>query len=197
MAGRPRKLSDEQILDRAIEVLRERGFEGTSLSHLTEAVKLGPSSLYARFGSKEGLYEAAIQRYQEQSGTWLRDALQLPDARAALPAVLRGAAERYAAPSLCERGCAVLSSGRLSTDCTDASLVERRQGMRGALVQRVQQGVSDGQLLADTPVEAVADWVLATLHGLSAMARDGVPPQRLGDAVELALPSLSAWFAEG
>ena len=61
--GRPRNFDADTALDRALEVFWRHGFQGASLSELTEAMGLNKPSLYATFGDKESLYLKALDRY--------------------------------------------------------------------------------------------------------------------------------------
>ena len=50
MAGRPRKAEPEVALAAAMSAFWEKGYEGTSMSDLTEATGLHKASLYKTFG---------------------------------------------------------------------------------------------------------------------------------------------------
>ena len=50
-------------LERAMEVFWARGYAGTSISELTEAMGINSPSLYAAFGSKEELFREAVALY--------------------------------------------------------------------------------------------------------------------------------------
>jgi AcrR family transcriptional regulator len=41
----------------------KRGFEGTSMADLTQAMDLNPSSIYAAFGDMHALFSLAVKRY--------------------------------------------------------------------------------------------------------------------------------------
>ena len=54
------------LLDRAIELFRVQGFTDTSTAELVAELGVNRKSMYAEFGSKQGLFEAALERYNEE-----------------------------------------------------------------------------------------------------------------------------------
>lgn len=72
--GRTREYDRGQVLKKAVSVFWEKGCDATSVSELIKATGLNSASLYKEFGSKEGLYEAALEAYREQE---LEPALRL------------------------------------------------------------------------------------------------------------------------
>lgn len=63
---RVKTISDEAVLDEALEVLLDGGPQGFTLPAVGRAVGLSPSTLVQRFGSKQGLIEAVLARSTEQ-----------------------------------------------------------------------------------------------------------------------------------
>ncbi len=113
-AGRPRCFCEEQALEAAMRVFWEKGYEGTSLNDLTEAMGINRPSLYAAFGDKAALFLKAMERYAEGPGGYLKSALAEPKARAVAESLLRGAVAMLGDPHN-PRGCmsvqAALSCG--------------------------------------------------------------------------------------
>ena len=58
--GRKRSFDDDEVLSRAREVFLEHGYEGTSIEALVKATGLLRGSLYGAFGSKRGMFVAAL-----------------------------------------------------------------------------------------------------------------------------------------
>jgi AcrR family transcriptional regulator len=65
--GRPQAFDREAALDCALRLFWTQGFEGTSISDLTEALDINPPSLYAAFGSKEELFREALGKARDSS----------------------------------------------------------------------------------------------------------------------------------
>ena len=61
--GRPRSFDVEEVTASVLHVLWRQGHDATSIDELVEATGLSPSSLYGTFGSKRGLFDAALERY--------------------------------------------------------------------------------------------------------------------------------------
>ena len=70
--GRPRSYDRDEVLENALLLFWRKGFEGAHLQELVEVTGLNRFSLYKEFGSKEGLFEAAMERYMEQLGELVR-----------------------------------------------------------------------------------------------------------------------------
>ena len=78
--GRPRAFDADAALDRAMDVFWRHGYEGATIAQLTEAMSINPPSLYAAFGSKEGLLKAALDRYSEKRDAWMDRVVSAPTA---------------------------------------------------------------------------------------------------------------------
>jgi TetR/AcrR family transcriptional repressor of nem operon len=63
--GRTREFDVDAAVTRAMELFWRQGYDATATRDLTAALGVGQGSLYAAFGSKEGLFIAAIDRYLE------------------------------------------------------------------------------------------------------------------------------------
>lgn len=57
------KYNREEIIKKATNLYWEKGFQGTSMRNLQDVIDMRPGSIYATFGSKEGLYKEALQYY--------------------------------------------------------------------------------------------------------------------------------------
>ncbi|MBJ2139657.1 TetR/AcrR family transcriptional regulator [Delftia acidovorans] len=190
MAGRPREFDRDQALERAMLAFWRRGYEGTSMADLVQALGIASARIYAAFGSKQDLFREAVQRYEAGDGGFADRAMaQEPRVRDALARVLRDAVATYTDDAH-PLGCMVVTA---ATNCAEeneavaAWLAEHRRLRTQSLIDRLQRALDEGELRAGTDVQALGDFYATQLHGISVQARDGVPRQRLLAAVQTAL----------
>lgn len=167
-----------------------RGYEGTSMADLVQALGIASARIYAAFGSKQDLFREAVQRYEAGDGGFADRAMaQEPRVRDALARVLRDAVATYTDDAH-PLGCMVVTA---ATNCAEeneavaAWLAEHRRQRTQSLIDRLQCALDEGELRAGTDVQALGDFYATQLHGISVQARDGVPRQRLLAAVQTAL----------
>src|SRR5579864_5276945 len=80
--GRPRAFDAKKALDCAMQVFWRKGYLGTSLSDLTDAMGINRPSLYATFGNKKSLFRKALEHYFKGPSSYLGESLREPNARA-------------------------------------------------------------------------------------------------------------------
>lgn len=66
----------DDVLKRARDLFWRKGYHATSLKDLEQALELKPGSIYAAFGSKEGLFSEALKVYARGSRSGLQEALE-------------------------------------------------------------------------------------------------------------------------
>lgn len=167
-----------------------RGYEGTSMADLVQALGIASARIYAAFGSKQDLFREAVQRYEAGDGGFADRAMaQELRVRDALARVLRDAVATYTDDAH-PLGCMVVTA---ATNCAEeneavaAWLAEHRRLRTQSLIDRLQRALDEGELRAGTDVQVLGDFYATQLHGISVQARDGVPRQRLLAAVQTAL----------
>jgi len=189
--GRPREFDVEKALDRALQVFWRKGYEGASLPDLTQAMGINRPSLYAAFGSKEGLFRRALDRYAEGPAAYVGEALTEPTARAVAERLL-GRAVDLMTDRRNPRGC-LMVHGALACGETAESvrreLAARRAAGEAAVRKRFERAVRDGDLPADANAADLARYLTTILHGMSVQAAGGASRATLRRVAEMALRS--------
>lgn len=191
-AGRPRAFDPETALEQALQVFWRKGYEGTSLTDLTEAMGINRPSLYAAFGNKEDLFRKAFDRYLAGPASFWGQALQAPTARAVAEQLLRGGVAAQTDPTR-PRGCLGVQ-GALS--CGDEAaairqeLCERRAAGQELLRLRFVRAQKEGDLSADADAGDLARYISTVVQGMAVQAASGAKPEELSRLVDVAM---AAW----
>lgn len=190
--SREREFDADAVLDAAMELFWNRGYEATSVADLVERLGIGRASLYASFGSKHDLYLRALDRYVQRRDPAIVEELSQPGP--VLPAV-RQLVRRYADQPAAsgQRGCMVVSAA-LELMPHDAQVARRVEGswftLRVALTAALTRARAQGELAVDTDPLALADFLLVVLQGLRVVGTSAALDGGLRPAVEQALSLL-------
>ena len=180
MTGRPRSFDRDAALAVAVELFWRRGFDRTSISELTEAIGVNPPSLYAAFGDKQSLFEEAARVYFARTCEGVDAAAQLPDTRESIARLLDDTARAHT-DSETPPGCLMLTEPRLAS---------QRATLHDKIRQRLDRGVTEGDLPATTDTDALAAYLVAVLRGMSGLARDGGTRDQVRAVAAAALAAL-------
>ncbi len=190
--ARHKEFDQDKVLDAAIGVFSQHGYEGSSTDTLLTAMKISRQSMYDTFGDKRSLYLQALKRYNTDSV--LRIIADMKDSKQPLDA-LEGALFAFASrpPSEASRGClgvsAICEFGRTDTDVS--ILTDSAAAVLGkAILALLKDGQSKGQLSAEIDPEAATQFLGATLSGMKVSARNGASPETLRAIASLAIRSL-------
>ncbi|QPF86472.1 TetR/AcrR family transcriptional regulator [Bradyrhizobium genosp. L] len=190
--GRPRAFDADAALDQAMEVFWRHGYEGATIAQLTEAMHINPPSLYAAFGSKEGLLKAALDRYTERRDAWMEQVLSAPTAYDVATRFLMGTADAHTDPAN-PPGC-LLVQGGLACGTGSANvpfeLAARRAQTEDQLRERFEQAKAEHDLGDNADPAALARYLSAVTAGMGVMASSGIDRDALR---EIAAVSLKAF----
>ena len=188
--GRPREFDVEEALAQALSVFWAKGYEGASLTDLTEAMGITRPSLYAAFGNKEALFKQALDMYESEKLAYIGAALDAPTARGVMQRLLDGTIRNIT--SECP-GClgviASVSCGQQDSPIR-ADLKERSKSAFSAIQQRMQQAIDSGDFTAPVEAEAITRYLLAVLQGISVQAGAGASREELR---QLAAAAMAVW----
>ncbi|MER5625767.1 TetR/AcrR family transcriptional regulator [Streptosporangium sp. NPDC002544] len=191
--ARTKEFDPDAVLQRAMELFWEKGYEATSMTDLVEHLGIGRASLYATFGGKRELYLKAYDRYLE-NGVDFVDLLSQPGP--VLPAV-RALVERYAeeaAQDELRRGCLVVNTA-VELAPHDQTLARRVEAswdfVEATLTSALARARAQGELAAEKNPRALARFLLTLMQGMRVIGKGSRDPARLRDTAEQALSVLA------
>jgi TetR/AcrR family transcriptional repressor of nem operon len=191
--ARTKEFDPDTVLQKALELFWERGYEATSMADLVGQLGIARASIYATFGGKHQLYVQALDRYVQARDPDLVEMLSQPGP--VLPAV-RALVEAYAGESLCDarrRGCLVVNTAveLMRRDPQAARLVEASwDTLETALTSALTRARAQGEIPAGKDPRALARFLLVLLQGMRVLGRAHPDPGRLRDAAAQALAAL-------
>jgi AcrR family transcriptional regulator len=189
--GRPRTFCKDEALDRAMPVFWRKGYEGASLAELTAAMGINSPSLYACYGSKEGLFRAVLERYDARRNEFMTKVLAAPTAVEVATAFLEGVAH-FAADTTGRNppGCLLLQSGLTSGDkVISDELARHRAEKEAALKARFETAKTEGDLPLGADPAELARFLATMANGICVQATSGANTEDLLAVARLALAS--------
>jgi AcrR family transcriptional regulator len=170
----------------------ERGFEGTSMADLTQAMGLNPSSIYAAFGDKHALFSLAVKRYMDSRAQYATEALEEPT----LEKVIRTIFDNTVAflttpghPPTCMTPAGAMGCSVDAAPARDLMTEVRRQN-EVAIRERLLEARKSGELSKDINVDDYTRYLSSILAGLSVQAANGSTKAELKRTSQMALRHL-------
>src|SRR5882757_6946802 len=187
--GRPRAFDADAALDEAMEVLWRHGYEGATIAKLTHAMGINPPSLYACFGSKEGLLKAALDRYTTKRATFMEDILSAPTAREVAERMLMGIADTQTDPAN-PPGCLLVQGGLAcgtGSENVPFELAARRTRTEDQLRERFVRAKAERDLDESADPATLARYLSAVTSGMCVMASSGADREALRQVAAVSL----------
>ena len=179
--GRLKTYNADEIATKAMELFWMHGFDGTSTQTLVEHMGVNRYSLYAEFGNKQGLYEAALKVYENNVVSYYFSILETDEAGVQeIKAVIERFANASSDPQS-KRGCFLCNSATeraahdAATNRVVANYIDR---ICASFVNALTNMQKNGQLKSDVNVKEEGSFFAVTLLGFFVLLRSCT-----GDAV--------------
>ncbi len=189
---RPKEFDEAEVLDRALQLFRARGFKHTSFADLTSELGVSRQSLYDTYGDKHTLFQTALHRYLDRAVEFITNRLDAPGK-------LRPTLHQLF-DDLIGMNCGGGSHGCLMVnamvelapldDATRALAHSHARKVEGLLVTRLSLAQRQGDLAKDKDPVALARFLYHTLLGLGVATRAFGEPASLRQSMQLALQVL-------
>jgi AcrR family transcriptional regulator len=190
--GRPVGFDKDAALEAAMLLFWERGFEGTSMADLTQAMGLNPSSIYAAFGDKYALFSRAAQRYLDTRAQYAKKALEEPTLEKVIRALFNNTVAFLTSsdhPPTCMTLAGAMACGAEAAPARDLMTAIRMQN-QATIRERLVKARNSGELPKGLDADDYARYLSSILAGLSIQAANGSTKPELKRTARLALRHL-------
>jgi AcrR family transcriptional regulator len=190
--GRPIGFDKDRALEAAMLLFWERGFEGTSMADLTQAMGLNPSSIYAAFGDKNALFQLAVKRYMEIRAQYAVKALEEPTLERVIRALFDNTIAFLTTPGHPPTCMTLAGAAGCSLEAAPArDLMTRiRKQNQVAIRERLLKARKSGELPSDVNLDDYTRYLSTILAGLSIQAANGSKKAELKRTAQMALRHL-------
>jgi len=190
MSGKP-QYDEAAVVDAAMGVFWKNGYAAASITDLTNATELSRSSLYQRFGDKDGLFREVLDTYTDRvtarmgsvRGESMRETMR-GLLREFLP---RGGRRNRPEGCLLARSCNEMENLSAPAQASVCAGVERQ---REVLDNILREAVSRGELKSDADIDALSWHFLGVLQTILNLPQMGIASAVLERVIEAAM---SAW----
>ncbi|QWG34269.1 TetR/AcrR family transcriptional regulator [Bacillus mycoides] len=172
--ARLREFDEEKALDAAMQLFWEKGYAATSLSALTAKMEIQRPSLYAAFGDKEGLFEAALRRYTNLHAASIRTKLQKEQSvKESIRMFFENMVEEeYKRES--NKGCFCINTMvEIAPHNEKFEVLTREHQMYLSVIfqELIAKGIQSGELQSDVNAKALAQTLVTSLIGLTVLMK--------------------------
>ena len=198
--GRIKKYEREDIARKAMQVFWRHGYDGTSTQMLVDEMGVNRFSLYAEFGNKQALYEAALALYTDEVVERNIGVLDQPGADLDTIAQLVLGFGAWACEPGSEVGCFICNSAteRASHDPGSQAFVNRYvERLSAGFTRCLQQAARMGQLQPDVDVQLEGRLLATLLLGFLVQLRAQVPAEWVRAAAGAAMSYLQRLTVPG
>lgn len=191
------KYDRDKALDDAVRLFWERGYGGASMKQIEQALDMRPGSLYATFGSKDGLFREALDVYAGRMSRSMAEALEnAPTVMDGLFGYLRSLAEHITAPDSPARACLVVKT-LLEVTQEQPELRElvnqRLQTVEDHLTELLEQARAQGELRPGVDSRRLARLIQAQIMGLRSLAQRDIDANSVKILTEDIITALGAF----
>jgi TetR/AcrR family transcriptional repressor of nem operon len=190
---RTKQFDKELVLDKAMKLFWEKGYNATSMQDLVTTLEINRASMYNTFGSKYDLFDQAIDRYKTKNTARVADflyyqlnvrkGLSLLFENLITEALLKGSS----------KGCFIVNTTTELANTNaelDKKLIEHKIAFENIFYNYLKYGVDNGQISPYKDLKMIASYLYVMQSGLYAVSKVNPIKEELGKTVNAALAIL-------
>ena len=190
------KIFDEDlVLNKAMNLFWERGYNATSAQDLVDGLGISRSSLYDTYGDKHSLFVKALKQYQKER---IDGSIKEGDDTADVEAYIRSLFEFAKEEALQDnrsRGCFMVNTAveMAPVDEEVANIVNTIMfDFENAVCHAIEKGQANGLFTTKHTARSLARFVFNSLNGLRVTVKFDASQKAFADIVEVCMFALKA-----
>jgi TetR/AcrR family transcriptional regulator, transcriptional repressor for nem operon len=191
--ARTKEFNTDEVLDKAIDLFRDKGYNGCSMQDVVDGLGLSRSSIYETWGDKRQLFLEALKKYLREGMEVLKgDINNATDMRQGLTKVFESILPCSPEDPL-QKGCFLVNSvvELVVHDPEIAEMVRaNREEVEDILSKAIRKGQEAGQFSSSLDPLSIARFFYTSLSGIRVTARSGADRKTLEDIIRVSLSVL-------
>jgi TetR/AcrR family transcriptional repressor of nem operon len=191
--ARTKDFDEEEVLNKAIQLFWQKGYNGTSMQDLVDHLGISRSSLYDTYTDKHTLFVKALESYQCSGTAKIQEITgQVGSAKNAVKRLLEFTTNDLLNDEQ-QKGCFMVNA-KVEAAPHDAEvqsvLCRNDQQMEEAFLQIIQKGKDSGEISNPMDSLALARFVLNAVKGMQVTAKSTTDRAVFNDIIQLTISVL-------
>ena len=186
LRGRPLAFDRNTAHEIALKLFWTQGYEGTSISDLTDAIGINRPSLYASFGNKENLFKSCTEAYLANELSFIDEAMNEKNTLMAFEALFKKEIELISHG----KGCLLVNTALTCNPMNEAiktMLTEHRKTLESKFRKRIQLAQLKKEVGTKESPATLAKYIASIYQGLSVQTATGATNRGMREVVKIAL----------
>ncbi len=191
--ARTKDFDESEVLEKAIKLFWQKGYNGTSMQDLVDGLGISRSSIYDTFGDKHQLYLKALCTYR-QNQVVIRN--QILNASVPAKAAIRQLMDLTIDQMIRDKqhkGCFLINSAVENAPHdkeTNAIVCQNDQEVENAFYEVIKRGQTSGEIASKQDPRALARFLFNNIVGIQVTAKSATDKAAMHDIVGLTMSVL-------
>lgn len=192
--SRKREFDPEALLESAMWLFWQKGYEGTSMRDIVERSGVNQFGIYQLYTDKHGLFLAVLDRYRDHIISSVFSVVEQPEASlGAISAYFQALVQAH---SVTMRALGCLMANTIAEEANSDEEIRQRtsrhiERLRVGLSHALTNACRKGELSPNLDIAAMADYLVVTVQGLVVYSRLYPDREALQRFVDTALSLLT------
>jgi TetR/AcrR family transcriptional regulator, transcriptional repressor for nem operon len=191
--ARTKVFDEEIVLNKAVNLFWEKGYNGTSAQDLVDELGISRSSLYDTFGDKYQLFKNSLLQYRKNFAGAMIEMIEKSDD---FEKTIKDIFQYVVTESLQQKfskGCFIVNSTvELAPHNTEIAEIvnDNMQDIEDALFRLIKKGQDVGQFSKSHSARSLARFIFNAISGLRVASKSGADKKVFNDIVKVTLSAL-------